>query len=209
MILLDFTEIFIILTYISVLIEIIVFPVPSVASSYQLLIEKKLLPDDLFYTRIQNLKSLQKIILLALPTLLSVIAYCAPLILIITSNFSNFLVDKTEKTGLIIIAFLLIIMGRIISMYSVINLRRNNRQIGMSFELKTGNIFSISRNPILLGMYISYIGMIILFPNLFMLLAFTYFIIHMHFRILVEESFLEFKFGDKYVNYKKQIKRYL
>lgn len=209
MILLDFTEIFIILTYISVLIEIIVFPVPSVASSYQLLIEKKLLPDDLFYTRIQNLKSIQKIILLVLPTLLSVIAYLAPLILIITSNFSNFLVDKTEKTGLIIIAFLLIIMGRIISMYSVINLRRNNRQIGMSFELKTGNIFSISRNPILLGMYISYIGMIILFPNLFMLLAFAYFIIHMHFRILVEESFLEFKFGDKYVNYKKQIKRYL
>src|SRR5665647_726765 len=102
MILLDFTEIFIILTYISVLIEIIVFPVPSVASSYQLLIEKKLLPDDLLYTRIQNLKSIQKIILLALPTLLSVITYCAPLILIITSNFSNILVDKTGKTGLII-----------------------------------------------------------------------------------------------------------
>ena len=206
---LDLTQIVIILTYISILLEIIIFPVPSVASSYQLIKQKKSLPEGFFYKRIQNLNLWQKVILLALPTLLSIIAYCAPLILIILSEFSNIPVYKTENAWLKFIAFIFILAGRAISVYSTISIRRNNRQIGKSFELKTGSLFSVSRNPILLGLYVSYVGMIILFPYFFMLIAFGYYILHMHFRILIEESFLRYKFGDKYVNYMGRTKRYI
>lgn len=204
----DFIEIFILLTYLSLFIEIIVFPVPSVASSFQLIIRKKSLPDPFLYTRVQNLNFWWKIILLALPSLLSAIAYCVPLILIALSKLSASLIYKTEKIEFIIAAIFLILTGRTISLYSVMNIRRNNRQTGNSFDLKTGNIFSFSRNPILFGLYITFIGMIILFPKWFMILAFAFFIVHMHFRILIEESFLKFKFGEKYSTYSKKTKRY-
>ena len=205
---LDVIEILIIVTYVSLLIEIIVFPVPSVASSFQLIIRKKSLPNKFLYNKVQNLNLWQKIILLAFPSLLSVIAYCIPLILIMISKFSDVSFEKTEKTELILIAFLLILTGRIVSLFSVMKIRRYNRQKGKSFDLKTSNIFSISRNPILFGLYISFIGMIILFPKWIMFLAFVYYVVHMHFRILIEESFLKFKFGNKYVNYQNQTKRY-
>jgi protein-S-isoprenylcysteine O-methyltransferase Ste14 len=152
---------------------------------------------------------LPKILLLFLPTLLSITAYCLPLILVAVSILSPGFVNKTEKTGLVFIAFLLILAGRIISLYSVLQIRKNNRQAGKSFELKTGNIFSFSRNPILLGMYITYMGMIILFPFWFMLAGFAVYAGNMHFRILIEESFLRHKFGNNYINYQEQTKRYL
>ncbi len=205
----DLIEIFIILTYLSLFIEIIVFPVPSVASSFQLILRKKSLPDPFLYTRVQNLNFWWKIILLALPSLLSAIAYCVPLVLIALSKFSTNLIYKTEKIELIIVAIFLILAGRIVSLYSVMNIRRNNKQKGNSFDLKTGNIFSFSRNPILFGLYISFIGMIILFPKWFMIMAFGYFIVHMHFRIIIEESFLKFKFGEKYTIYSEKTKRYI
>lgn len=206
---LDLIEILIILTYISLLVEIIVFPVPSVASSYQLILKQKSVPQDIFYSKIQNMNLFQKLFLLGLPTLLCIFAYCVPLILIIMSRFTDFGVDKTESIAFIVIAFLLIITGRIISLYSVIKIRRNNHQQENSFELKTRSIFSVSRNPILFGLYVSFVGMIVLFPHLYMVLAFAYYMGHMHFRILIEESFLKYKFGNKYSDYQKKTKRYL
>ena len=206
---LDLTDILIILTYLSFLIEIIVCPVPSVASSFQLIVRNKSLPNEFLYTRIQNLKILQKIVLLAIPSLLGLIAYCVPLILIAVSKFSDDVIYKTDKIELIVTAFLLIFSGRIISLYSVTKIRLNNRQAGKSFDLKTKNIFSVSRNPILFGLYVSFIGMIIIFPYLYMIIAFVYFFAHMHFRILIEESFLKYKFGDKYSDYREKTKRYL
>jgi protein-S-isoprenylcysteine O-methyltransferase Ste14 len=206
---LDQTEILVILTYISILGEIIVFPVPSMASSYNLILKMKPAPNDSLYTKVQNLNLWQKIISLALPTLLSVTAYCVPLILILISKFTDDLAYKTERLEFIVIAFILIITGRIISLYSVFKIRRNNRQVGNSFELKTQSIFSISRNPILFGMYVTFVGMIILFPRFYMLIAFAYYVVHMHFRILIEESFLKYRFGAKYTDYQEKTKRYL
>ena len=204
----DFIEIFIILTYLSMLIELIIFPVPSVASSYQLIFKKGQISNDFLYTRVLKLKVWQKILVLALPTLISIIAYCTPLILIITSKLSIIIIDKPDNVGLMLIAFFIVLTGRIISIYSTIRIRQNNRQNRYSFELKTGNIFSLTRNPILLGMYLSYIGIMVLLPHYLILLAFVYYFIHMHFRILIEESFLKFKFGDKYVTYQAKTKRY-
>ena len=206
---LDLTEILVILTYMSMLVEIIVFPIPSVASSYQLILKRKLVPQDFLYTKVQNMNFWQKLAVLALPTLLSIIAYCIPLILVVISKFTNDLVYKTERLEFLVIAFILIITGRIISLYSVIEIRRNNRQVGNNFELKTQSIFSLSRNPILFGMYVSFIGMIILFPHFYMIIAFAFYVAHMHFRILIEESFLKYKFGNKYFDYQKKTKRYL
>ena len=205
----DITEIVIILTYLSILTEILVFPVPSVASSFQLITCKRSLPDEFLYTKLQNLTLWQKIVLLVLPSLLSIVAYCIPLILVILSKFSNILIYKTVKIEFIIIAFLFILTGRVISLFSVLNIRKNNRQAGKSFELKTGKLFSFSRNPILFGMYLSYIGMIFLFPYYYMLIAFGFYVIHMHFRIRIEESFLKYKFGDKYIRYQEKTKRYI
>jgi protein-S-isoprenylcysteine O-methyltransferase Ste14 len=74
-------------------------------------------------------------------------------------------------------------------------------------DLVTKGIFSLSRNPIFLGMIISVIGIFLILPNalsFFTALA-TYFIIHIQIRL--EEVFLQGQHGEQYLAYKKNTKR--
>lgn len=76
--------------------------------------------------------------------------------------------------------------------------------------LVTTGFFRISRNPTYLGMALMLLGVAILlgslvafiFPILFVILT-------DHFTIPIEEKNLEEKFGKKYINYKKSIRRWI
>jgi protein-S-isoprenylcysteine O-methyltransferase Ste14 len=74
-------------------------------------------------------------------------------------------------------------------------------------ELITKGIFSISRNPIFLGMILTVLGLFLLLPNAitFFLTLATYFIIQIQIRL--EEEFLEKQHSDNYLNYKSKTKR--
>ena len=74
-------------------------------------------------------------------------------------------------------------------------------------ELITKGIFSISRNPIFLGMILTVFGLFLIIPNAitFFLALATYFIIQIQIRL--EEEFLEKQHGEIYKNYKKTVKR--
>ena len=74
-------------------------------------------------------------------------------------------------------------------------------------ELITKGIFSISRNPIFLGMIVSVLGLFFVIPNalMFCLTITTYIVIQIQIRL--EEQFLQKQHGQVYINYKQKTRR--
>ena len=87
----------------------------------------------------------------------------------------------------------------------------NSWRIGIDEKNKTElvikGVFSISRNPIFLGMIISILGLFMIVPTAlsFCLLITTYFIIQIQIRL--EEDFLEKQHRQEYINYKLKTRR--
>ena len=76
--------------------------------------------------------------------------------------------------------------------------------------LVTGGFYRFSRNPMYLGMVFLLLGAAILFGTVGSLLPIPFFIwlIRNHF-IVGEERFLEEAFGEQYLDFKKQVRRWL
>lgn len=75
-------------------------------------------------------------------------------------------------------------------------------------NLITSGIYSKSRNPISLGLFLITIGMFLIIPNLitFTTANLTWFLIHI--RVRTEEEDLLNKHGDNYLKYKEQTPRW-
>jgi protein-S-isoprenylcysteine O-methyltransferase Ste14 len=70
-------------------------------------------------------------------------------------------------------------------------------------------LFGRSRNPLLLGMYLFYAGMWVLFPTLIFAVGLVVYVLNMHFRVLLEEDFLRHHFGAPFDQYMLKARRYL
>lgn len=197
----------IILIYLSLLIELTMLHVPSVASTYQLFYYSDTTIDGPLMKRVKNWSMWLKSLLLFVPTTISVCLYLLPLLFVFYPNSKSWfgVVDLDYRiTGWIIVFF-----GRFISMLSVIQIRKVNSQTNNEFNLKTRGWFGFTRNPILLGMYITYIGWLILFPNWVMGIGLLVYFLNMHFRVLLEEDFLFQKFGKRFEDYVGNTRRYI
>lgn len=75
-------------------------------------------------------------------------------------------------------------------------------------SLKTNGIYSISRNPIYLGVFLICLASCIFFPNPINIALAGYGMIIHHRIILGEEKFLAGRFGDDWRNYTKEVRRY-
>lgn len=77
-------------------------------------------------------------------------------------------------------------------------------------ELVTSGIFRISRNPAFLGFDLVYIGILLMFFNWVLFATSIFAALMFHLQIVnVEEDFLLEAFGQDYLDYKKNVKRYL
>ena len=75
-------------------------------------------------------------------------------------------------------------------------------------EMITQGIYSFSRNPAFLGFDLVYIGILIGFGNMILIVITIFTVIMMHLQILQEEQFLEKVFGKQYREYKDKVGRY-
>lgn len=88
---------------------------------------------------------------------------------------------------------------------------RQSWRIGIDFEnrtqLITKGFFSISRNPIYVGLLAALAGFFLVLPNAltFAVLFAAYIILHVTMRL--EEGFLQRQHGAAYVNYRKKVRR--
>lgn len=76
-------------------------------------------------------------------------------------------------------------------------------------EIITCGIYKISRNPAFLGFDLVYLGLLLMFFNLPLLLFSVWAMAMLHLQILQEEQYLAEAFGDEYTEYKKLVCRYL
>ncbi len=76
-------------------------------------------------------------------------------------------------------------------------------------KLVTNGMFSVSRNPIFLGILIANIGLFLVIPNAFTLLIISLSTISINTQIRLEEDFLKREFGNDYVEYTKKVRRWI
>ena len=76
-------------------------------------------------------------------------------------------------------------------------------------EIITSGIYKISRNPAFLGFDCVYVGLVLMFFNLPLLIFSIFAMVMLHMQILHEEQYLPKVFGDDYINYKNKVCRYI
>ncbi|MFT5284767.1 MAG: protein-S-isoprenylcysteine O-methyltransferase Ste14 [Planctomycetota bacterium] len=200
----------ILVAYLSLLLELVVFPIPSEASTYQLFFKTEGevdSPGDGSLGRARQRSGLVKSCCYFLPTALGVVLFLIPLGAsvypeIIESLFPVSALQTSLFTGF---GALAVVLGRSITFGSVLQLRRQKR----SGKLSAQGIFTLSRNPGLVGMYVFYIGNALLFPCWVLIIGFLPYVINMHRRVLMEENHLAELIGSEYRVYLERVARYL
>lgn len=76
-------------------------------------------------------------------------------------------------------------------------------------KLVTKGVFSISRNPIFLGIMITNIGLFLVIPNAFTLLIISLSTLSINTQIRLEEEFLKREFGNEYKEYAEKVRRWI
>jgi len=198
----------ILLVYLSLVVELTILHVPSVASTYQLFYYSDTTMDGPLMTRVKSWPVWFKTLVLFIPTGISIGLYLLPLIFVFYPDSKKWFGVMPISDLFLIAGWIVVLTGRVLALFSVLQIRKSNSQTGNEFNLKTRGWFGLSRNPILIGMYVTYIGWLILYPNLLMAIGFVVYIANMHFRILLEEDFLRQKFGEQFSAYLKQTRRY-
>jgi protein-S-isoprenylcysteine O-methyltransferase Ste14 len=77
-------------------------------------------------------------------------------------------------------------------------------------SLQTGGIYSVTRNPMYLGLLLIYLGLAFIFGNWWTLILFpVLFLLVSLFIIRPEEKYLTRAFGTAYSDYKKTVRRWI
>lgn len=125
---------------------------------------------------------------------------------------SIFLGDSGEMSVVRIIGVVLGIAGDFTFLTAVITMEDSWRAgIAENDETKmiTNGIYKYSRNPAFLGFDSVYIGFLLMFFNIPLLIASLSAILMLHLQILQEEAYLQKAFGEEYVWYQSRVNRYI
>lgn len=121
-------------------------------------------------------------------------------------------IEYLEFNELKIMGITLILIAFIWTATAQIQMSKSWR-IGINYEEKTAlishGLFNYSRNPIFLGILVTYLGTFLIAPNTisFSVLLITFFIIQTQVRL--EEEYLENVQGKSYLEYKSKVRRWL
>ena len=112
-----------------------------------------------------------------------------------------------------IAGLILAVLGDLVFIVSVMTMRDSWRA-GVSetekTSLVTNGIYHLSRNPAFLGFDLIYLGVLLMFFNVPLLLFSLFAAVMFHVQIVfVEEPFLMRQFGHAYQNYTRKTRRYL
>ena len=117
-----------------------------------------------------------------------------------------------ESKTLVYIGWGLLFLSLIVVWLAQSNMKESWR-IGIDEENKTqlvtSGFFSISRNPIFLGIMIANVGLFLVLPNAFTMLIIALSTVSINTQIRLEEEHLEKTYSDSYVRYKKKVRRWI
>ena len=109
------------------------------------------------------------------------------------------------------LGFILSIGGLVLGFWAQLQMKDSWR-LGITenenVNLVTTGLFTISRNPIYLGLGISFFGFFFIAPNVASIIFFCTMWYGVHEKIKDEEEFLTVKFGDEFIEYKRQVRKW-
>lgn len=210
----DWLDIAALFAYATLLLEIVVFPIPSEASTWQLLAPRPASPGassggsgssaGLALGMARRTTLVGKLLGFALPTALGVIAFLLPLLWIVVPSCRAPLCWRPTAAAAVV-GIAAILVGRVLTFTSVLQLRAQRRRGGGP----PGGLFRWSRNPGLVGMYVCYAGLTIGYSAPLLAVVMPLYLWNMHRRVLLEESQLVADHGDRWHRYAARVPRYL
>jgi protein-S-isoprenylcysteine O-methyltransferase Ste14 len=206
-------DVFILATYAFQIIMVCFFPVPSAASTVEMLF--KLGKDSqlsLNHPAKLAIQSAPRMLVLVAATIAVIIAALIPLLTIIFPPTVAYLFPfvKARPNILTTLSILLLIGGNVLTVVAVRTLRSHVtfHEFGEADSLHTAGIYGIIRNPITVGLAAIFTGFFLALPSVVMLLGFIVFLLNTAYRVGMEETYLERTFGKEYVRYKRQVGKY-
>jgi len=158
-----------------------------------------------------NTDSLQDYIRKVL-TLINFLVFFIVLIHLFPIVYQYFIPVKWLEISFVkIIGFVLIhlaLLWIIIAQVQMSNSWRVGIDLNTKTELKTQGLFSISRNPVFLGMLITLAGLFLILPNAITMLVLVSSTWIFQIQIRLEEEYLSKKHGKSYVDYSKKVRRW-
>ena len=139
---------------------------------------------------------------------MKVATYCVVIVEVVSVLLNTTLFDDIVRiTGLFLAVIGTTVFG--VAVYTMQDSWRAGIAVRDKTELVTTGIFRISRNPAFLAFDLVYLGFLIMFFNWILLLFTFWAAIMLHLQIKQEERFLSLSFGEDYLRYKNQTKRYI
>lgn len=203
-----FMAVIVMVAYASLAFELTILHVPSVASSRNIWVREPAV--EAAYSPIWRTVfglSRSKKVALFVPVLVVWGVYLYPSIALLGGGdpLGDQLFATTRATNAA--AAVLIIAGRAITLGSVLTLRGCSSWADRG--LSTEGLFRYSRNPGLVGMYAFVAGLWLTAPSLTMVCGIGVYVIHMHFKVRMEEDYLGNTIGEAYQAYQRRTRRYL
>ncbi len=200
----NFTDITILLAYGTLVIELTVFPIPSEASTLNLLRhDHREKPSTDALSRARDRSRVSKLLRFFLPTSVGVCLFALPLLATLWPQLRTafFPIGFNEVTNL---GLAFIIAGRLLTFSSVLQLRSAKRR-----KRIPNGLFIYSRNPGLVGMFSFYIGLCLTLGGPWLWLGLPLYLMNMHHRVCLEEAQLTATHGGSWRNYQQRVARYL
>ena len=149
---------------------------------------------------------------------ISILLFTITIVIAISSLLSEYLnelfipIPILSNDYIIYTGMFLLCLNLIISLLALIQMRDSWR-VGIKEDDKTElinvGIFRITRNPYFLSYIILFLAYILLVANVLIIISSLISIISIHKMIMKEEKYLEALHGEKYLDYKKSVPRYL
>lgn len=147
------------------------------------------------------------------PKWVEIIMKCATY-LTVAAEVVSILANTTAFPGWVRLAGLVIAAAGDFFFVAAVLTMRDSWRAGVAPEEKTefvsDGVFRISRNPAFLGFDLVYLGIVLMFYNPVLLALSVWAALMLHLQIVNnEEPFLQEVFGETYLTYRKQVRRYL
>ena len=136
-------------------------------------------------------------------------------ICIIINYLSTYLINPIKFPNIEIIGGLILLLGVATAMLATLLFKKDKTTVNpMNPEetttLVTTGIFSITRNPMYLGLFLSISSTILFFGSWFGIIILMFFVWYINkFQIIPEEEAMEKLFGNKYSKYRQKVRRWI
>ena len=137
------------------------------------------------------------------------------LICIFINYLSTYLINPIKFPNIEIIGGLILLLGVVTAVLATLLFKKdkttvNPRNPEKTTTLVTNGIFSITRNPMYLGLFFSISSTILFFGSWFGIIILMFFVWYINkFQIIPEEEAIEKLFGGKYSEYRQKVRRWI